>query len=101
MIIAMKARIYIRVGRAKRWHNGKRDKVAASHRLDYSPLVIGLTRYCVRCTSPLTSRSRRTCSVILRCQSSRFRTHGTFATEPVVVQVPLDVPEDPVAEVVD
>jgi hypothetical protein len=41
MIIAMKARIYIRVGRAKRWHNGKRDKVAASHRLDNSPLVIG------------------------------------------------------------
>jgi hypothetical protein len=39
----MKARVYIRAGRAKRWHGGRagRDKIAASHLRDDNPLRIG------------------------------------------------------------
>jgi hypothetical protein len=94
MIIAMKARIFIRAGRATRWHNGKRDKVAASHRRDDRPLQIGdevlrTLHFAVDVEIPDALFKDPAMPVV----EVQVEPDGTFRQDPVLVQVPIDAPD--------
>lgn len=89
----MKARVYVRVAKRPNYNTGERYKVDAGHKHDQRPLtqgdvVLKTLHFAVDVTVPDELFKDPMIPVV----EIQVEPDGTFRDEPVVVQVPVDLP---------
>src|SRR4051812_3077664 len=91
----MKARVYVRMAKRPNWATGKPYKIAASHNRDDKPLMQGdATLRTLHFAVDVEVPDELFRDPAMPVVEIKVEPDGTFRQDPIVVQVPLDVPAE-------